>query len=466
MNPTYDMPKNYYFGGGSQESFLTPLAAVILLVAIVLICCLPRRSMIVPFLVAGALLPSSISLVVLGFHFPVLRLLLAITWLRIALRQDVRAPRMNSLDRAVLVWSICNAICFSILWASTGAMVNKIGFLWSTLGTYFLVRFLIRDKADVVRVIRVMAILMAIIAPLMLIEHFTQNNAFSIVGAPPLSGIRDGAIRAEGPFEHSIIAGTVGAMLLPLFVGLWWQGKRHRVLVVLGVMASIGMAIASASSTPLMTCAAAVLALMLWRFRTRLRIVRWALVISLAGLHLIMNAPVWFLISRMGGAVGGSGYHRATLIDSFIRHFGEWWLIGTRNNANWGYDMWDVDNAFVAAGVGGGLITFLAFIAVLVYAYKRIGQSRRLTGKSRTENDERLVWAIGASLFANTVGFFGIVYFDQSILLWYSLLAMVSATAMFVSLKKSTPVELQVAAARADRIDEFVPATASLHSAR
>ena len=102
------------------------------------------------------------------------------------------------------------------------------------------------------------------------------------------------------------------------------------------------------------------------------------------------------------------------LIDTFVRHFSEWWLIGTRNNPNWGFDMWDVDNAFVAAGVGGGLITFIAFIAVLVYAYKRIGKSRRLTGLSR--NDEHLVWAIGACLFANTVGFFGIVYFDQSII--------------------------------------------------
>lgn len=458
------MPDNYYFGGGSQVSFLNPLAAVILLVAIVLIYCLPRKSMIVPFLVAGVLLPFNINIVVLGFHFPVLRLLLAAGWLRFALRRDIQAPRMNSLDKAVLFWALCNATFFSILWATMGAVTNRLGFLWTTLGTYFLVRFLIRDKADVVRVIRVLAILMAIIAPCMLIEHFTQHNAFSILGSPPLSAIRDGAVRAQGPFSHPIIAGTVGAMLLPLFIGLWWQGRRHRTMLGLGVVSSIGMAIASSSSTPLMTSAAGVIALLLWSFRTRLRIFRWALVLSLAGLDLAMKSPVWFLISRTGGAIGGSGYHRAMLIDSFVRHFGEWWLIGTRNNASWGYDMWDVDNAFVAAGVGGGLITFIAFIVMLVYAYKRIGKSRRLAQKSR--KDERLVWAIGASLFANTVGFFGIVYFDQSILVWYSLLAMVSATAMFVAREKDTPVELEVAAARADKIDEFVPATASLHSAQ
>jgi hypothetical protein len=214
-----------------------------------------------------------------------------------------------------------------------------------------------------------------------------------------------------------------------------------------------------------MTFTGGVMALLLWPFRTRLRIIRWALVLALTNLHLAMKAPVWFLIARMGGSIGGSGYHRAMLIDSFIRHFGEWWLIGTQNNADWDYYMWDVDNAYVAAGIGGGLITFIAFIAILVYAYKRIGKSRRLMRKSRKDSDERLVWVIGASLFANTVGFFGIVYFDQSILIWYSLLAMVSATAMFVVREKDNPVRLE-AAARADKIDEFPPVTASLHSAQ
>jgi hypothetical protein len=90
-----------------------------------------------------------------------------------------------------------------------------------------------------------------------------------------------------------------------------------------------------------------------------------------------------------------------------------------------------VDNAFVGAGVSGGLFTFVAFIAIVVYAYKQIGKSRIRVAKSYA--DERLVWAIGASLFANTIGFFGIVYFDQSVVAWYALLATISATTCFLS---------------------------------
>jgi hypothetical protein len=436
---------------------------VILCLAIILIFRLRRKAMIVPFLAAGILLPVNVTIVVLGAHFQALRLLLFVGWLRIVLKRDIPLPRLNSLDKVVLFYTLCNSVFFVILAPTMSAVNNRLGYLWTNLGTYFLVRALIRDKDDVVRTIRVLAILVVVIAPLMLIEHVTQHNAFFVVGAQAISNIRDGKIRAEGPFAHSIIAGTVGGMLLPLFIGLWWQGKRYRTLLGLGVASSIGMVIASSSSTPLMTIAAGVFALLLWSFRTKMRIFRWTLVSTLAVLQLAMKSPVWFLISRMGGAIGGSGYHRAQLIDTFVRHFGEWWLVGTRNNVSWGYDMWDVDNAYVAAGLGGGLVTFIAFIAILVYAYKRIGKSGRLAGLS--SNDKHLVWAIGASLFANTVGFFGIFYFDQGILLWYTLLAMVTATAAF-DIGARPIVKRKISGFRAPEMERFVPGTASLQGTR
>jgi hypothetical protein len=441
MNTAYDLPDNYYFGGGGDTSITLP-ALVLVLAAMISIIAAPRKFLMIPLLMA-VLLPLGATVVILGLHFPALRLVLAAGWFRLVARRDIQVPRMNALDKVFLVWALFNSICFSILWGTVGAVTNRLGFLSTTLGTYFLVRFVICDKTDVIRVIRLLAITIAIIAPAMVTEHLTQRNAFSILGSPPLASIRDGAVRAEGPFSHPIIAGTIGAMLLPLFIGLWRQGKENRVISGVGVAASIAMAIASSSSTPLMTCAAGTFALLLWRFRTHLRVFRWGLALSILSLHLVMKAPVWMLISRTGGAMGGSGYHRAMLIDDFVRHFTEWCLVGTRTNALWGYDMWDVDNAFVANGVSGGLITFVAFIALMVRAYKQVGKSLKLTRAAH--RDERLVWAIGASLFANTVGFFGIVYFDQSVLIWYSLLAIVSATAVFfveappASLKSEVP---------------------------
>jgi len=451
MNTRYDMPENYYFGGGG-DTFITPLSLAGLLLAIFLVLWLPRRYVLVPVLAAGILLPFGITIVVAGLHFQALRLLLAAAWLRFAARRDLKFPRLNSVDKLFLLWAFSNAITFSILWGTLGALTNRLGFLWSTLGSYFLLRLLIRDKADMVLSIKVLAVLMVVIGSAMGFEHITRHNLFSILGAPPLANVRDGAIRATGPFAHAIIAGTIGAMLMPIFVGLWWQEKRNRLLMGLGIVAATMMAIASASSTPIMAYGAGVLALLLWPMRQHLRIFRWVALIAIISLHLLMKAPVWFLISRAGGGLGGSGYHRAMLIDNFVRHFGQWWLVGTQNNAGWGFDMWDVDNAYAAAGIGGGLITFVMFLAVLVYAFKRIGKSRRLAQKSR--QSERLVWAIGASLFANAVGFFGIVYFDQSVLAWYCVLAMVSATATFLVDSKKPPTELRDDSAKAEETAE------------
>jgi hypothetical protein len=444
MNTRYDMPENYYVAGGGDTS-VTLLALVLLLLAIVLVFSLRRKYMIIPLLVGGLLVPFEAVVVIAGFHFPALRLLLSAAWLRILLRRDVRVPRLNSIDKAFLVWALGSALFFCVLWGTVSSVTNRFGFLWTTLGSYFLVRSLIRQKVAVVRAVRVLAITMAIIAPALLFEHLTQRNLFAIVGSPEISAVRDGAIRAEGPFRHPIIAGTISAMLLPLYVGLWPQAKQYRKVLVLGMAASVVMAISSASSTPLMTCAAGTLGLLMWRYRRWLRVALWGLAGTVLGLHLVMKAPVWMLIARTGGAIGGSGYHRAMLIDNFIRHFGEWCLIGTRTNADWGFDMWDVDNAFVGAGVSGGVITFIAFIALFVCAYRQVGRSRLLARKSG--NDQFLIWAMGASLFANTVGFFGIVYFDQSVLVWYSLLAMVSATPAFAAICKETASENKASAA-------------------
>ncbi len=442
MDPRYEMPDNLYFGGGG-DTYYTPLALGGLVCAVLVMFVLPRKYAFVPFLVAGLSLP--ITFVVAGFHFNAFRVLILAGWVRVFVRREARFGRINSLDKVVLGWALYSAIIFCLLWG-WAAVANRLGFLYTTLGSYFLLRFLIRDKADVLRVVKTLAIVFGLLAPFLIREHVTGQNALSILGAPELSQMRNGEVRSQGPFLHPIICGTVGAMMLAPFVALWWQGGWNRLTAAIGVLASVIMMIVSSSSTPVMTFAAGLLGLLLWPARRHLRWLGWGFVAALVGIHFLMKAPVWYLIAHVGGATGGSGWHRATLIDTFVRHFGEWWLYGTRNNADWGYYMWDVDNAFVSSGLQGGLLTFLLFIAVFVYAFKVIGNARRKA--ERSVREARLIWAIGCALFANAVAFFGIFYFDQSILAWYALLAMISVTGTFVTDRR--PKQLPEAAIAGD----------------
>jgi len=145
-------------------------------------------------------------------------------------------------------------------------------------------------------------------------------------------------------------------------------------------------------------------------------------------LHLVMKAPVWALIGRTDLISGSSGYHRFVLVDQFIRRFGDWWLMGTKDNASWGWDMWDSANQYVAIGVDAGLFPLLCFVAAIVFGFKYLGIARKAS--MRNKREELFRWALGAALFSHLIAFVGISYFDQTVVAWYGLLAMISAIAV------------------------------------
>lgn len=432
----YDLPpENYYFGGGGS-TLVTPLAIVVFLLAGVVLLAFPRRYAIIAFLVAGILIPLNAKIVAAGLHLDANRLLLLIGLVRLFIRHEWFPDRLNSLDRTVLYLALVNAICYVLVWREYGAVVNRMGFLFRILGTYFLLRAFIRTKDDVIQAIKVFAWIVIFIAPLMIYEHISQHNYFSVVGSPAISLIRNGRVRAQGPFAHSIVAGTFGVVLIPLFVGLGWEQARYRLLASIAIISSIGMMFASSSSTPALAFPAAVLALCAWPLRDKMRLVRYFGIGVLLLIQLTMSQPVWFLMNRASGVLGGSGWHRAMLVDNFVRHFFDWFLIGTRDNPNWGWSMWDVDNAYVSAGFTGGLLGFILFLKIFVLAYGMVGRAWRAAGQEMGE--ARLIWALGAALFANMTGFFGIIYWDQSIVGWYALLVMISAASVWTSERPAT----------------------------
>jgi len=438
----HDLPTNYYFGGGDDSTSATPLAVVVLATALILILVLPRKYAFIPFLIAGLLVPLHVVVLVGSLHFNATRILVIVGWLRVLIRGDRFPGRLRAFDAVVLASALCGAVMYSVLWHDLGAVINRMGVLLTTMGSYFLVRRLVRDRQDVVRAIKALAFVVIVIGPCMLYEQASSYNPFWLLGAPQITNVRDGQIRAQGPFGHAITAGVIGAVLFPIFVALLFEGRRGRWLAGAAALSSTGMMALSHSSTPVLTYGAALLGLVLWPVRKNMRVVRWSLVAGLAVLQLSMSSPVWFVMDRASGVLGGSGWHRAMLVDNFVRHFGDWWLYGTVANGDWGWSMWDVDNAYVAAGLSGGFLNFVLFLAVLVCAFKLVGKARRLAEKY--PRDLRLIWALGTALFANTVAYFGIVYFDQAIVAWYTLLAMIAVLPGFAAKRRKEQMRAAV----------------------
>jgi len=430
-------PENLRFGGGASETVLHPVVLVAMLIAMTLIFLLPRKYVIWPFLCSAFLIPLGQSILVGGLHFFVIRIIILTVAVRMLASRftspdGIFGNRLGILDSVFLLWAFCRAVAGILVFSfNSGALVYQGGFLLDAIGGFFVLRYLISDAEDIYRTLRVFATISIIIAGCMLFERVHQLNVFGLLGGVRAAPeVRNGSVRAEGPFQHELLAGTFAATLLPLFFLLWRQGKS-RVLALLGVIAATVMVITSHSSTSLMAYAAGLLGVCAWPLRRHMRLVRWGLVLALISLHLVMKAPVWFLIARIDIVGGSSGYHRAMLVNGFITHFRDWWLVGTTENARWGNTMWDLCNQFVAEGELGGLATFLCFLALIYICFSRLGAARKSVEGDR--NKEWYFWLFGATLFSHIVGFFGISYFDQTRVSWFALLAMImTATAAYI----------------------------------
>jgi hypothetical protein len=172
----------------------------------------------------------------------------------------------------------------------------------------------------------------------------------------------------------------------------------------------------------------------LWFFRTQMRLFRWGLLLLLVSLELVMEADVWWVIARLSNLVGGTGWHRSFLIDQAIKHFDEWWLVGSAYTAHWASagqvlvadrNNMDITNHYVFEGLGGGIWKLGLFIAMIVKGFKTVGAL--VKPKAGLPWTRRMfIWSMGVCLGAHCVSFLSISYFDQIVVMWYWLLAIFS----------------------------------------
>jgi len=419
-------------------TFINPLGLVFTLLMGLLLLVLPRKYALLPVIALLCYMTMGMRIMVGGLNFPMFRVLLLFGLAREILRREYRSIRLNSIDFAILWCTLASIITFTLLWRSSGAFVNRLGQAYDSIGFYFLFRSVLRSMDDIHRVVKFLAILLVPVAGLVVVEKFTAQNFFSVFGGvPPVDFVRDGVVRCQGPFAHPILAGTFGATLLPLFIGQWVGDKKSRFVPLLGIIASTTITISSGSSGPVLAYLAGGLGLGMWYLRKHMRTIRWGILLTIIGLHVVMKAPVWFLMARVDVFSGSSGWHRANLVDRCIANFGEWWLIGTRSTASWAPEeqhLFDVTNQYISMATTGGLLLLVLFIMIIVRCFGGIGRAVRASEEGEQRAQSWQLWALGAALFTHVVSFMSVSYFDQNIVNWYLLLAMISTGAgLFIS---------------------------------
>ena len=450
-----------------QISSINGLGLAFLLCMGTLLLFLPRRLALFPVAATTCYMTFGQQIVVVGLHFTMLRMLVLMACARVIFRNETRSFKWLRIDTAILLWVASSVTTYTLLWQSSEALVNRLGLAYDAVGFYFVFRFLIRDIEDFKRCCRVFAVLLFPLAISMCVEKATGQNPFYLFGGvPPVTEIRDGVLRCQGPFGHPILAGTFGAVWLPLFLGLWYQGRGNRSIAALGMVSSTAITLLSGSSGPVAAYFAGIVGLCMWPLRNYMRTVRWGIVLSLGVLQLVMKAPVWFIFAHLNLFSGSTGWHRANLIDLTIRHFFDWWLLGTRNTLGWGVWAGDITNQFISQAVRGGLSTLVLFVYIIVLAYSGLGRSLR-SARFESRRARKLLWALGCTLLAHIVGFLNVSYFDQNVVNWYLLLALI-ATAVSLCRREATTAKVrpQLSTTGPGTADIIVPIYAPPHSSQ
>ena len=123
---------------------------------------------------------------------------------------------------------------------------------------------------------------------------------------------------------------------------------------------------------------------------------------------------------------GSSSYHRYQLVNQCILHFRDWGLIGTKD-AELGLGHVGLSISTWLGRYHGAHSLDLVSGDYCVWFQISWSDAESCYWGQKTGV---FIWGIGASLFANVVAFFGIGYFDQTIIAWYALLAIIAAIAV------------------------------------
>jgi hypothetical protein len=312
-----------------------------------------------------------------------------------------------------------------------------LGWMVDSTFCYFVLRSWLKNVDDLRWFLRAFVLVLVPYVALLLIEMQTRGNPFSILGAETWSNeLRAGRIRCMGSFKHPSLLGTMGAALLPLYLGLV-LANGSRTAAWVGVALCAAIVWLSNSGGPVSAAAVGVLGWLFWVARRELFAVRLAFLGIVIMLGLVMQAPVWYLPARVSSLTGGGGWHRSYLMDVAFSDFDKWWLAGMDPAETVGWFPYlveatnaaDITNAYLDLGLKAGVLAIVLFVFLLVRAFRKIGQalewSRRI--RSTRRETDYLLWGSGCALLVHIVNWFGITYFDQIYVVWFMQLAAVSA---------------------------------------
>lgn len=370
------------------------------------------------------------------------RIVVTILLLRCLLNARIRAKfKWCSLDWWVTFGAIANLCIALAAWKMPmmKSLENEAGHLIDTYFAYLAARLCLTDYKAIVTSVKWIAIALVPLAMLGVIESYTGWGPYyklvkycpwQQVSEPTLN-IRSGFYRAIGPFSHPILFGAAFAMFLPMVYWLRHQGGSWRTMsyIIIGILA-IG-ALSSMSSGPVMMLIFATCFLLLERHKNYVKPILILIAVSCVLVQVLSNRTFYHVLASYADPIGGSGWHRAMLLDMAIKHFSEWWLVGYgQQDPGWGAALgmtWtDITNHYLVAGVKYGMLGVIALCGVLIVSVRML---IRLYKSNRSPLLMSWYWAMGSVIVAFIISFNAFHLFGQANTLFYCILGFVGSSA-------------------------------------
>jgi len=193
--------------------------------------------------------------------------------------------------------------------------------------------------------------------------------------------------------------------------------------MVLGVLGSM-------SSGPLMMLLFSIVFLSLERCKHWVKPLLVLVLCGAAVIEVVSNRTLYHVIASYADPIGGTGWHRARLIDCAIETFGQWWFAGYGGgDPGWGEKLgmtWtDITNHYLVHGVKYGFLSIVAFVGILVSSLRRlimIHNNRKDTAVKSWS------WALGTVVIVLLISFNAFTAFGQTETLFYCILGFIGSS--------------------------------------
>jgi len=369
------------------------------------------------------------------------RIVVAVLLLRCLRDSALKAKfKWCRLDSWIIFFVILSFAIPMIAWRQPIASVleNRSGALLDTFAAYFVGRLCLTDRGAFITTTKWIALALAPVAILGIVEScsgwqpYRQLGVYcpwkTVVDMRP--NLRSGFFRAVGPFSHPILFGATFAMFMPLVYWLRHERGTWRKLAYILTLTAILGAVSSMASGPWMMIIFMIVFLALERHKHLVKPMVIFVISSCFLIGIISNRPFYHVIVSKANPIGGSGWHRAKLIDCAIEDFNEWWLVGYGSRSpDWGKSLgmsWtDITNQYIMFGVQYGILGVVAICGILATSMYMMIQLHRA---ARDPVIKSLCWALGCTIATLAISFNSAAFFGQAVTLFYCVLGMIGST--------------------------------------